>query len=359
MKQFLLAENISVIFDKNFPWKDNWMENLKDLKKEFKSEFEEKGDFELIIKYKKPVGENLTEVSHNLLVDCDSILDLEKSARIFFDQRQIILETDRPSFEILIWLLQLSLLQVGCTFIHGAAVEKDDRVLAFPSWGGVGKTALVNFFVKNEGFKLLGDDLFILNQEGKCFPYPKRLVLYSYHKKIFPESFAKSNRKFLVPPFLLRNSNSLIRKIKPFIGKYPKLMNYLRLHDPQSIKIPPSKVFGKDKVLGEGNYKLEGIFWLNKDSQAKVIRKKQIFQISSRIFGSTLNEFDLRCLKMLNIALGAGLIKETDTFLAWHKILNKGLEKVPKFLIDIPIGVKIEDIGKEIFDKIKKGKRDN
>lgn len=96
---------------------------------------------------------------------------------------------DTPAF-LINMLLQFIFVQHGITLVHAAAVvDEQDRVTLLPGPGGVGKTALLGSLVKHHGYRLLGDDIIGLREDGVCFSFPRSFVLKEYHRSVYPELF--------------------------------------------------------------------------------------------------------------------------------------------------------------------------
>jgi hypothetical protein len=90
------------------------------------------------------------------------------------------------------FLLQNLLLQQHRSFVHAAAIDVHGRGILLPAFGGVGKTSFIARAVREEGVKLLGDDMVIISGEGTLEPYLRPLALYEYHKALFPDFFANN-----------------------------------------------------------------------------------------------------------------------------------------------------------------------
>ena len=74
--------------------------------------------------------------------------------------------------------------QVGV--LHASAVERDKRVLAITSTGGVGKTTSAFRLVKQAGFRHLADDVLLVDQSGQCSRSVRKLMVYPYNTRDLP-----------------------------------------------------------------------------------------------------------------------------------------------------------------------------
>ncbi|MEK7540657.1 MAG: hypothetical protein AAB529_00225 [Patescibacteria group bacterium] len=88
-------------------------------------------------------------------------------------------------------LIQQLFISNGISFAHAAALQNPaGGVTILAGCGGVGKTALSGFLVKEKGYKLLGDDMIALTESGMCLAFHKAFVLKEYHSSVYPELFA-------------------------------------------------------------------------------------------------------------------------------------------------------------------------
>src|SRR5690606_11204445 len=179
---------IELHIDPTFPWAADWKDYISDLSvlcaqddQPVQSSFQVMYEAAFSTETMRDMGESFY-IQHDRVLDSKYGTLLENS-----NDNALVLKANKPALEWLTWGTQLALLRAGAALVHCAAVEKDGRAILFPSWGGVGKTALVTEFVRSMGYKLLGDDLAIVDSVGTCFGLPKAMVLYAYHRPLFPE----------------------------------------------------------------------------------------------------------------------------------------------------------------------------
>lgn len=78
-------------------------------------------------------------------------------------------------------IIYMKLLEEGVLLMHCAGVADQHYGYIFPAYGGTGKTTLSLNLVR-EGFKLLGDDLLLLDSRNKhAYAYPRPLHLFLYN----------------------------------------------------------------------------------------------------------------------------------------------------------------------------------
>lgn len=280
------------------------------------------------------------EYMDGIYISPESLIDKNYGIEIILKENEIILNTKFRFIEWLMYSIQLGLLRNNCVLIHGAAVAKNNKATLFPSWGGVGKTAILNEFTKKYGYQIIGDDLFILNNKGEIFPFPKPMVLYPYHKNLFPEIFKKSPS--MIPTSMTKLVSRLVPKVKRILSPFPSLMNYARNHNPQIKWALPYEVFGKDKIAGKTD--ASQIFWLERsNNKSNLVQGNK--NINSQILGSTINEFDQRVVLCVNVLMGLGLLSNEEYLGRWYNVLEQGLSNAAKGSINVNSKVSIDEIG--------------
>ncbi|GAB3025437.1 hypothetical protein GCM10027051_32710 [Niabella terrae] len=288
------------------------------------------------------------EYSNGIYTNEKSIIDSRYGIEVVIKDKEILLNTKFRFIEWLVYCFQLALLKQDAVLVHGAAVSYEGKALLFPSWGGVGKTAILNDFVKKYNFKVIGDDLFILTKEGNVLSFPKTMVLYPYHKKLFPEVFSKSPN--LVPAFFTKQLSRIVPKIKKLLSPFPVLMNYFRNRNPQIKWALPYEVFG-DKSICQESIASE-VYWLERSSNRSNITNENN-AIYSQILGSTINEFDQRIIYSVNAIMGVGVLSYEDYLGRWYSVLKAGLNNCKKGRIEVNHSVSIDEIGDFMYNILK------
>jgi len=281
--------------------------------------------------------------SDNIYISSHSLIDNNYGIEIIIDENNIYLKTKYRFIEWLMYSIQLMLLKLDCVLIHGAAVSKDKEAIILPSWGGVGKTAILNDFVKKLDYKVIGDDLFILKHNGEIFSFPKPMVLYPYHRILFPEIF--KNHINIIPVKFTGFVSRLVPRIKKLLSPFPKFLNFVRNNNPQLYWALPSEVFGKEKI--EDYSKIKYAFWLERSKEPTNINYVNN-KLESQILGSTINEFDQRVVFCANVLLGLGILDNNNYLIKWSNLLESGLRNAKTGRININIDVKIQNVGTEI-----------
>jgi hypothetical protein len=91
--------------------------------------------------------------------------------------------------------LNIYMLKYGQSFFHGAGVYDNDGGIIFTGWGGAGKTATSLRLALEHDFKLLSDDLIIIDKNKDTYMYPKRMQVYAYNVEGFEKLYKILMRK--------------------------------------------------------------------------------------------------------------------------------------------------------------------
>ncbi|KAA0231875.1 hypothetical protein EDS67_00310 [candidate division KSB1 bacterium] len=209
---------------------------------------------------------------------------IDNNARLaFVKQKQgYTIYTDRG---VLINLfIQFFLIEQGISLIHAAAIaDRYGCVTLLPGAGGVGKTALLGYMVKEHNYRLLGDDIIGLNDQGYCLAFPRSFVLKEYHQSVYPEIFQRLNiniqqekqRKltYSINP-TAQKFMRLIRENAPFLGITKSLLRRFKLYQkitrhsnetknlPYLATVPVEEIFGPGIVANRGE--IERILFLER-----------------------------------------------------------------------------------------------
>lgn len=331
----------------SFPWSDEWFDGLGDLPN-LPTRDCEGASASVDLRYEPELPLTMArEIEEGIFISPDGIIDRQHGLMIGWSESgDVILRAQQPALEWFIVASQLALLRTGRALVHSAGVAKDDIAVVFPSWGGVGKTGLVTRLVRERGWELLGDDLVILDRSRNCYGFQKPMVLYPYHRPLFPEVFG-SGRGPVAPVAANRALTKAAIMIKPLLRPFPSLLQLARRHNPQSVRIKPSAVFGMDKLKVKA--RLRAVLFLEREAGiSRVSLEHADSGLAGRILGTTLNEFNPRCVKVCNIAMGAGFLSARHFFGAWLDILDQALSGVEQLVVRVPSSMKVEQMSEAV-----------
>jgi hypothetical protein len=321
----------------SYPWRQEWLDLCADLPATEPGAagepvvVEVSGAGELDMRSAREVGRGIYNTPTGVI---DEVYGVEVAWR---DPGHLVIRCTRPTLEWAMPSLLLAGLRAGCAFMHGAGLERDGVAWLFPSWGGVGKTALVAALVGSHGWRMLGDDFVIVTDEGECLAFPKPMVLYPYHRAMFPEVFS-SGRGPAAPASFNGALTRAAVMVKPVLRRFPGLLQWARKHNPQSVRVAPSQVFGRDKLASGG--RIGGVVFLERVTGLSAPQLEEADGgLVGRAFGTTLSEFDPRCTMACNVALGSGHLRPEEFYERWVGCLGEGLRDAPQYVLRLPADV--------------------
>lgn len=284
-------------------------------------------------------------IGDNLYIDEAYGVRLEKNS-----DHELTLYVSQECNEWLVIALELMLLADNKTMIHAAAVEKDGEVLLMPSWGGVGKTATVCRFVRDHGWRLLGDDLVIIG-DGMVHPFLKPFVIYPYHRTLFPELFQSGENHTVKNLTISKMMSKAIPGVKRALRPFPRVLAYLRKHNPQSMRVPPQRIFTSDQLSSGG--KPVRTVWLERSTKETVVYSK----LSPRELASkaaTVSSVELFAEKLGAVyhMCGCGLLQYDDVIARMHAVILNTCETTSCSLLEIPEPIPVSEVGGIIYEQL-------
>lgn len=279
-------------------------------------------------------------------------VDEQYGVRIEKDSAKIRLIVTQECNEWLVIAVQLSLLECDHTLLHAAALEKNGKVLLLPSWGGVGKTATVCRYVREYGWRLLGDDLVIVGRK-RVLPFLKPFVIYPYHKDLFPELFSNRENHTVKNLAVSSMMSRMIPTVKRMLRPFPRVLAYLRKHNPQSMRVDPRRIFSKEQ-LSQGGTPLR-LVWLERSMKSEV----EYCEITSEALAS--KAVSVSCVELFASKLeavyhmcGCGMITVDNVLMRMHQIILGIAGSAPCSLLEIPASISITEVGEIIHQQLEK-----
>ena len=340
---------IGINVDDNYKWKERLF--LDDDVASSEKELYNKCKSYITIKYNKNIDFSKARKIEENIYGCDQyIYDSKKGAKIYFeDENNCIIETNQEINEWLVIMLQIILLKNEYSFIHAAAVSKEKRALLMPSWGGVGKTASVAKLVK-QNYKILGDDLNIIGNNGEIYPFPKKFILYFYHKELFPEVFKKQSPK--CNSTLNKFYSMIIPTVKRILRHFPSILSFMRKHNPQSMKVSPIEIFGKEAISKKSEIKQ--IMWIERiKGETNISEKISSNEIASKAVAVTMNEIFNENVNAILIMCGFFQIKYEDIFKKMHEIYINAFDNAITSKLSVSEDAHVSVVADEVIKNIK------
>lgn len=148
------------------------------------------------------------------------------------------------------YLLQLGLVRTGRSFVHSAAVAYRSRAFIFPAFGGVGKTLLVSQLLSKEGFRLLGDDLCVVSQDGLATSYARPFCLYEHHREALEPIFNRFGVDHVWPNLMGRVTRQLLNAAFIRAGIAVPHNRYRGIKG-DYVLVSPIEIYGAEKICTE------------------------------------------------------------------------------------------------------------
>lgn len=243
MKYYSIHGIIGVSVEEAYLWMDTLNNDLPVVFKSTKEAYES-CQFFLNIRYSS--HKISTPNKKRLFSEKSYFIDQIYGVKIDINGNRIELICCQECNEWFMFLLYYLFSKAGFLFIHAAALEKDGRVIIIPSAGGTGKTILSLYLLKNENYKLLGDDLCLVNNKGVVLSYPKKMVIYPWHTEFVNEEVFHPRKS------LIRISQRRKEIVKLWLRRYPKLLAFIRRRNPQLNQVNPVDFLGFDPLISKG-----------------------------------------------------------------------------------------------------------
>ena len=244
-------------------------------------------------------------------------------------------------------MLEIVLLKSGITFAHCAALEKDGQALFLPARGGVGKTATVVKMIREHGWKLLCDDLLLLDGESACaYGYHKMFVIYGYHQNLFPELFAE-RRSPVKNDALNHAMTKMIPTAKKVLRLVPGLLAYAREHNPQQMRVYPRDIFRPEQLSFKAD-KIRKTMWLERTAGDTVsIQNCTEEEIASRCAAITMSELTYGSMNLndcLFTMCGSGMLDYNEIYNRIYQIVLKCVHDTNPSVLGVPQRVPVDNV---------------
>lgn len=261
---------------------------------------------------------------------------------------------DAPNFLINLYI-QLVIYNKGYSMVHAGGFARNNGITLIAGAGGVGKTALLGHMVKFKNYKILGDDIAIIKNDGTCLSFPRAFVFKEYHREVYPELFKELNipkwSTYKLKRFIIENIpfTGLIKSFLKKVGKYYSVAANLGL-DPYLATVAVDKIFGDNVVLDQGNIK--NVIFLERyngrDFICEHIDKqsmgKRLFAIIHHEWNAVLCElFELGSLEIINVS---------EYFYKVEQNINEFIQNCNLKILRIPNGASPNQLA-SYFEKIE------
>ena len=143
----------------------------------------------------------------------------------------------------------------------------------------------------------------------------------------------------------------MIPGVKRALRPFPRLLAFLRKHNPQSMRVSPRQIF-EEGQLSQGGV-LRRMVWLERSMKTEIcyggitpaeLASKAVTVSCVELFAAKLESVYHMC--------GCGMLTYDEVFGRMHRIILENTEKVPCELLEIPVSVSITDVGGVIYEKL-------
>lgn len=336
--------------DESYPWKDTLFINSGVATFE-QVDFEKCKATVSVIKHTKLDTSDCRDIGDNVFISVNTLVDIKYGVRIEREgAHHITLKVTQECNEWLIICTQLLLLELNCTLIHAAALEKNGEVILLPSWGGVGKTATVMSMVREAGWRLLGDDLVIL-RDNEILPFLKPFVIYPYHKVLFPEIFTENRGRVITNLKLNKSMSKIIPIAKKIMRLIPGLLAFARKHNPQSMRVSPTRIFNSEQLSHGGE--LKKIVWLERIIGSQIsYSEKSVEAIASKTVSVSMMELFADRLSCIFALCGTGIFDYQNIHIKMYDLIVSAYKNNSCYELDIPTSVPIDGVGNLVLNHI-------
>lgn len=277
------------------------------------------------------------------------------------DSDEVIMEVEDGSDPLAIYYYVMEaiiryklVMNKNTLMLHSAGVKYKNLVIAFPAWGGTGKTNLLLALLK-KGAEFYSDDLLFLNDSSIISSYVKPLNLFNYNLEWFPDIKVKMSykKKILIKlmeqihclhqfTFSHLNPDSIIVKSLGVFDKYSKGIT--------NIKVPVYEVFPMNKI-GKNDYLNVIIHLVRSDVNKPKIEKVGLDSFIESIDGCHKEEW-IRFNKyhnMFKYLSGESIDIVHNIGIKEKEIMRKSLKDTPIYFLYVPrIGMTKDNFNESI-----------
>lgn len=225
--------------------------------------------------------------------------------------------------------------------LHASAVEFNNINIAFPAWGGTGKTNLV-LTLLDCGAKFFSDDLVFINDKGEMIPYIKPLNLFNYNIKYFPRLGSSRGIKKKLLELVINSFHLIYKFLSLFLRSDGIVVNALKVilrysKDVTNTKMSIAEAFGETAIASSGE--LDYLFQIVRTTtEEPKVSMLLLDNLINTLEGCHKEEW-ARFTKYQNMyAYLSGLPCYIDDVILnkEKEVLQRALDHKPVFLLEIP-----------------------
>lgn len=145
-------------------------------------------------------------------------------------------------------LMEIKLLQKGCTFIHSGGITNNGKGYLIAAWSEMGKSSTV-FGLSKSGYGVLGDDTLILSKDGTIYCFPQVAGIYFHSKNLENLKLTPKQKLMLLTKYMVSKMPPLHLYINPNL--YVDLSSIMKVEEKAKLK----KCYFLE--FGEGDEKID------------------------------------------------------------------------------------------------------
>jgi hypothetical protein len=145
----------------------------------------------------------------------------------------------------------------------------------------------------------------------------------------------------------------MIPGVKRALRPFPRVLAFLRKHNPQSMRVSPRKIFQPEQ-LSEGGKPCRMV-WLERSMGSELCyRDLMPNDLASKAVTVSCVELFASKLEAVYHMCGCGMLHFDDTLLRMRQIILDMAQDAPCGILEIPVAVSITDVGEVIYQQLNR-----
>lgn len=247
-------------------------------------------------------------------------------------------------------LLDRILVERGLAMIHAATVSIGGHGVALPAAGGVGKTSTIAKLMRRPGVAFMGDDWAFVSGDGDLLGFAKPMFIKPHHRTIYPHLFHRV-RKPMVPKRLSRPVGRLTTIVHPYVVRYPRLAEVVRRWSPEHMMIPPREALRGSPIAPSAPL-AAAVFVERHDGAEPRLCELTRASMVARMLGNFHIEMTPHSREVLSLLGATGFVPLQDIFSDKAAIIDKALQNVPTFLLQVPVAYDADHASDVIVEQL-------
>lgn len=276
----------------------------------------------------------------------DAVLFVEESVQIVRDAEQFRIHGPGELLTSLVPVLDRVMVQRGAAMIHAATVGYRGHAILMPAAGGTGKTSTVAKMVNRPGYSFMGDDWGFVSDNGEMLGYAKPMFIKPHHRGIYPHLF-QGARKPTIPSSLSRPVGRLTTLVHPAVIRYPRLADAARRWSPEHRMVRADQALPGVPVTTSAPV-LVAVYVERYAGETSRLLDVDRTWMADRLMGNFHIEMASFSQQVVTSLAATNMVSWRDHTEAKLKVLDKGLEGIPCFLLQVPVNMSADDASDDV-----------